>query len=98
MKKIICPVCKAEYTVQEIYLPEHLLGTVREVEKDDDGKIVVFYGRDMDLRESYKCDYCNCTFNVYANIDFKTKSKTSDFNTTHTTKLERKPKMRLDEE
>ncbi len=98
MKKIVCPVCKAEYTVQEIYLPEYLLGNIKEVEKDDEGKIVVFYGRDMDLKESYKCDYCNSTFTVFANIDFKTKSKTNDFNKSYTTPIHNKPRLIFNED
>ena len=97
MKKIICPVCKAEYTVQEIFIPKNFFGTISNVEKDISGKIIDYTGNDMDLNESYRCDYCNSKFNVYANIDFKCKSKMNDFEKQYSTKLN-KPQLKFKED
>lgn len=92
MKKIICPVCKAEYTIQEIFIPESFFGTINNVEKDSSGKIIDYLGNDMDLKESYKCDYCNSKFSVTANVNFKCFSKVNDFNKKYSTKL-KNPKL-----
>ena len=92
MKKIICPVCRAEYTVSEIFIPKYFFGTVDNVEKDANGKIIDYTGKDMDLNESYRCDYCNSKFDVYANINFKTDSKKNDFSKKYSTKLN-KPRL-----
>lgn len=97
MKKIICPVCKAEYSVQEIFIPEAFMGTIREVDKDDEGKIIEFYGKDMDLKEEYRCDYCNSKFTVNASVNFKCTSDMVDFNKDHVTKL-KSAKLRLNED
>ena len=97
MKKIVCPVCKAEYTVQEIFIPKNFFGTIDNVEKDSEGKILDYTGADMDLKESYRCDYCNAKFNVIANIDFKCKSKMNDFEKQYSTKLNR-PQLKFNED
>ena len=97
MKKIICPVCKAEYTVQEIFIPKEFFGTIENVEKTEDGKIIDYTGKDMDLHESYRCDYCNSKFTVSANVDFKCKSKINDFNKKYSTKLN-KPQLTFKED
>ena len=98
MKKIICPVCKAEYSVPEIYISNVFFGNIDNVEKDVHGKIIDYTGKDMDLKETYKCDYCNSQFNVIANVDFKTKSKTNEFNKKYSTKLNRNPQLRFKED
>lgn len=97
MKKIICPVCGAEYTMQEIFIPKYFCGTITNVEKDASGRIIEYTGEDMDLKESYRCDYCNSKFNVVANVDFRSNSKTSDFNKQYSTKLN-KPRLRFKED
>lgn len=97
MKKIICPVCKAEYTAREIYIPKSFFGTIDNVEKDMNGKIIDYTGTDMDLNESYRCDYCNSKFHVYANINFKCDSKATDFSKKYSTKLNR-PQLKFKED
>jgi hypothetical protein len=97
MKKIICPVCKAEYTVQEIFIPKYFFGTIDNVEKDISGKIIDYTGKDMDLNETYRCDYCNSKFNIYANISFKCESKVNDFSKKYSTKLN-KPQLKFKED
>ena len=97
MKKIICPVCKAEYTIQEIFIPNNFFGTINNVEKDSKGKILSYTGKDMDLAEAYRCDFCNSKFNIYANIDFKCKSKMENFSKEYTTKLN-KPQLKFKED
>lgn len=97
MKKIICPVCKAEYTVSEIFIPDAFFGTINNVEKDTSGKIIDYLGKDMDLKESYRCDYCNSKFNVTADVSFKCKSKVNDFNKKYSTKLS-EPKLKFKED
>ena len=97
MKKIICPVCKAEYTVQEIFIPKYFMGNISNIEKDENGKIIDYIGKDMDLKESYRCDYCNSKFTVVANVDFKCKSKMNDFNQEYSTKLH-KPQLKFKED
>lgn len=97
MKKIVCPVCKAEYTVQEIFLPDAFFGNINNVEKDSNGKIIDYIGKDMDLKESYRCDYCNSKFNVIANVNFKCNSKINEFNKKYSTKLG-SPKLKFKED
>ena len=97
MKKIVCPVCKAEYTVQEIFIPKYFCGTINNVEKDENGKIIDYTGEDMDLKETYRCDYCNSKFNVIANVDFKSSSKMNDFNKQYSTKINR-PRLKFKED
>lgn len=96
MKKIICPVCGAEYAVCEIYMPKSFLGNMT-IEKDKNGKIIDYVGQDMDLKETYRCDYCNSKFNVSANVDFKTSSKVNDFEKSYSTKLN-KPQLKFKED
>jgi len=73
MLKIICPKCGREYLPSEIYLPNNFLGKAKEVYRDESGKVIGFDGIDMDLKETYTCDFCNYTFDVEATIDFQTK-------------------------
>lgn len=97
MRNVIkCPHCQAEYMAAEIFLPDSFLGHPREIQKDLNGKIMGFFGKDMDLIESYRCDYCNRKFTVTANVNFKTDSKTKDLKKVYSTKIN-KPSLFLDE-
>ena len=70
---IKCPYCGREYTVDEIYLPNHLLGKTREVLRLVDGTIdVIDYINAPDFMEKYKCDGCDNTFNVKTTLTFTT--------------------------
>lgn len=100
MKKqqiIKCPNCQAEYLPAEIYLPDALLGRPRKIEKDSNGKILNYFGTNMDLMETYRCDFCNRKFNVTLNPKFFTDSPTKDFTSDYSTKLT-KPSLFLSEE
>lgn len=97
MKKIVCPVCKAEYAIQEIFIPKYFMGTITNVDKDENGKIIDYIGEDMDLKESYRCDYCNSKFYISANVDFKCKSQMAEFEKEYTTKLN-KPQLTFKED
>ena len=68
---ISCPHCGAQYTAGEIYIPEYFLGKPSGIEREGATKrILQDYGRPMDTRERYICDYCNTPFNVKAFIKF----------------------------
>ena len=98
MKNVIkCPHCGAEYMAAEIFLPDSLLGKPHDIVKDDNGKIKSFLGKDMNLSESYRCDYCNKKFAVQASIKFNADSKTKDFDNKYKTKLT-KPGLFLNED
>lgn len=97
MKNIIkCPHCQAEYLPAEIFLPNSLLGRPRDIHKDLNGKIIEYLGTDMDLSESYRCDYCDRKFTVNAHVKFYADSKVKDFGKKHKTTLI-KPSLFLDE-
>lgn len=97
-KNIIkCPHCGAEYMAAEIFLPDSFLGKPNDIRKTAEGKIIEFMGKDMDLAESYRCDYCNKKFTVSANVKFYTSSNTKDFDNKYKTKLT-KPGLFLDED
>jgi hypothetical protein len=38
--KIICPYCKAEYTLDEIYIGKYITGHSKDIIKDPTGKII----------------------------------------------------------
>jgi len=68
---IKCPYCGREYTIDEIYLPNSLLGKTREVMRMVDGTIdIIDYINPPDLNEKYECDGCGNTFTVKANLSF----------------------------
>ena len=96
-KNIIkCPHCGAEYLPSEIYIPNSLLGKQFDIYKDAEGHIETFFGDDMDLVESYRCDFCNKKFIVNAIIKFNTSSAAKYSTDEYKTKLT-KPSLFLDE-
>lgn len=94
---IKCPHCGAEYLPAEIFIPDSFLGEPTEIQKDDKGHIESFFGDDMDLKEQYRCDYCNKKFSVTASIKFNSSTNTKYFDEEYTTKLT-KPSLFLDED
>ena len=72
MNKIVCPCCGCEYTAQEIFLPNYLLGRAHNIVRDDNGKIEMYEGIEQDLEEEFTCDRCNNTFKVKASLSFET--------------------------
>lgn len=73
MIKIICPECGAEYLPAEIYYPKDFFGNPHSITKDRYGKLQFFSGVNMNLQESYVCDYCKRKMQITANVDFKAK-------------------------
>ena len=70
---IICPYCDREYTPDEIYIPDIILGKTKEVLRNSDGSIdIIEYEKAPDLVENYVCDKCGKPFIVKANIEFTT--------------------------
>lgn len=94
---IKCCHCGAEYLPAEIFLPNELLGKPKCIEKDLTGKIINYFGSNMNTTESYCCDYCGRKFKVDANVKFFVDSKTKDFKNTYQTKLS-KPSLFLKED
>lgn len=78
---IVCPHCKAEYTPAEIFIPKSLVGNPEYVKRNIEGKIQSVAGQDMDLVESYTCDYCKKSFKVTADISFQTIACENQFDT-----------------
>ena len=90
MYKIKCPNCSAEYTPQEIFVMSAFNNS--KIVKDEDGKILDTFEYDTD--ESYKCDYCNKTFNVTMKMTFDVKQHEVE---EYTTRLH-KPSIFLSED
>lgn len=74
MNTIKCPYCGARYLPGEIYLPKTFLGEPTKVYRDEKGNILGFDGTDMNLNESYTCDYCGKKFFVETSVLFKTET------------------------
>lgn len=68
--KIKCPNCGAEYLPSEIFYPKYFFSDPKVIVKDSDGKILHYSGSNMQLKESYTCDYCLKDFDVTAKITF----------------------------
>lgn len=71
--KITCPKCGYEYTAAEIYYADSFLGKPTNIIRDADGKIISISGTNMNLKETYICDNCNCNFKVEAKLSFTSK-------------------------
>lgn len=96
---IKCPKCNAEYLPAEIFIPNSFLGKPNLIDKDNHGKLIYYNGEDMNLKETYCCDYCNKTFNVSAKVQFQSDIDTyTDFDEDYTTQLKPKGLFMLDEE
>ena len=68
-----CPHCNAEYVPSEIYLPKYFLGIPKYIHRNEENKITGITGSDMDLNETYQCDFCGNKFSVKAKVTFSTK-------------------------
>ena len=68
---IVCPHCGREYLPAEIYIPEVFIGQPTDIEREG-GKIDMFDGTDMNTTETYQCDGCGKSFNIEAEVKFKT--------------------------
>lgn len=96
---ITCPNCGAQYTAGEIYLPKSFLGIPKDIERDNNTKRILYdYGKPMDTKEKYVCDYCYTPFNIKAYIKFIVEEDTEhNFNTGYYTELN-KPSLFLSED
>ena len=90
LEVIICPHCGREYLPSEIYLPNSFLGKANTVIRDIYGHIDTFFGKSMDLKETYVCDKCNKKFSVFAKVTFKTDIVTDEFNEEYTSRINKK--------
>lgn len=85
---ITCPRCGCEYLPAEVYVPEAFFGKPEDIDRTSAGKIDVYGGTAMDLHEEYTCEHCGATFEVTAEIKFKTAEKTEeDFDSVFTSPL-----------
>lgn len=99
MKKfyvIKCPKCGYEYLPEEIYVK--VLGTSKNVVRDENGKIMFFEGESLNLHEEYICDNCGCTFDVDVKPTFETKVNVKhDFSEDFTTPIYEEERIELKE-
>lgn len=94
MLTIVCPYCGAEYLPAEIFYPDEFMGKPSRIEKDEKGKIQIAPNSDMNLKESYVCDYCGHKLYVTAKVEFKAEIHTLP--NSHITKF-KKSNLFLDE-
>lgn len=79
--KIKCPYCGAEFVPSEIFLRDHYLGKITYVERDEKNRIVTdekgnpshYVGIPQDMREEFKCDFCDKKFTVEAEVSYTVK-------------------------
>ena len=67
---ITCPYCGREYLPAEIYMPKSFFGHPFDIERDYQGKIMDYMGRNLDSTESFTCEGCNKKFFVNAQVKF----------------------------
>lgn len=85
---ITCPGCGYEYLPAEVYYPNHFFGNPTDIDRSPDGKVDIYDGQSMNLVENFTCDHCGITFEVSADIKFKTKAVEDDpFSTVYTSKI-----------
>lgn len=96
---ITCPNCGAEYLPAEVYIPDSFLGKPKTVDKDSSGKIIYFSGNNMNLLESYCCDYCGKEFKVTCKLNFIADYNSDlDFDEEYSTQISKKRGLFLLEE
>jgi uncharacterized C2H2 Zn-finger protein len=96
---IKCPKCGFEYLPEEVYFPDVLTGTARNIVRDElTGKIIYFDGESMNTHEEMTCDRCGCTFDVNGKINFVTKINVAhDFSEDYSTKIYKNDRIKLEE-
>ena len=68
-----CPHCGAEYTLDELFMPNSLLGKTKNIIKDPSGKIIgIEWLEPQDTTENYICDYCDKSFDVILDLKART--------------------------
>ena len=85
---IKCPCCGWQYMPAELYVPDAFIGTPSKISRDYLGHILYFDGETMCTDETYTCDNCGTTFNVSADVSFKTSCmKQEDYDNEYATKV-----------
>lgn len=85
---ITCPNCGYEYFPDEIFIPKSFFGNATDIVRDENGKIIDYFGDPSDTRETFCCNKCNTNFNVVAKIQFTTASrKTQNINEEYVSRL-----------
>jgi transposase-like protein len=87
---ISCPYCGQEYLPSEIYIPNSFLGKATQIFRKTSGKIDTFFGKNMDLKETYICDKCNTEFAVSAKVTFNSYEIDNTFKEDFVSKLNKK--------
>lgn len=88
MKNIIkCPKCQREYLPGEIFIPNNFLGQPKEIERDEQGKIIDYRGINQNLRETFTCENCGYTFDIEAQITYKVEGSMENFDEEYITPL-----------
>jgi DNA-directed RNA polymerase subunit M/transcription elongation factor TFIIS len=66
---IKCPKCGAEYLASEIFYPEDLLGSCKNILRDENNKIIMLEdGEEPSLEEDWECYNCGCNFKASLSI------------------------------
>lgn len=87
---ITCPYCGQEYLPSEIYIPNSFLGKATQIFRKTTGKIDTFFGKNMDLKETYICDKCNSKFGVTAKLTFNSYELDNNFKEEYVSKINKK--------
>lgn len=86
---ITCPFCGREYFPAELYVPSAFFGRPVDIDRDEEGHILVFEGTGLDTKESYECDGCGQVFDIAAKVEFKASMpKADEFSDTYTATLQ----------
>ena len=90
---IRCPHCGTEYLPGEIYMPGSLIGQPTDLVKDSLGRILYEdypEGKEPDMIEHFKCEYCEKPFVIEATITYKIKEEApeNDFSTNYVSLLD----------
>lgn len=95
---IKCPVCGAEYTPAEVFMPDSFFGKQTDIFRSMDGQIEFYDGTDPDLTETFTCEHCNTDLSIEAKLSFKVDVAVDDFEEEYVSKIDKPAKITLDEE
>lgn len=70
LELITCPKCGCEYFPAEIFIPQSIIGTVKNIKRDQNNKIISYEGVPFDNIETFECNVCNCTFKAIARMSY----------------------------
>ena len=93
---IKCPNCGYEYLAAEIFFTDSLLGSPKDILRDDTGKILFISGDEPCLEQEWECDKCghNFTAKLIVKSEVKYDSK-YDFGDDYTINLKDEDKQEL---